>query len=863
MDKKNIKIYKCFIASPSDTKKERHICDKVFNEINNTIGEAFDFRVESVKWEEDTIPNFGKAPQQIINEQLLNNFQLFIGIMFTKFGTPTNNANSGTEEEFYLAYDKLEKGDDIKIMFYFNDEAVKPSKVDNNQSQKVKDFKVLISDKGLHSKYEGDNDFEEKLRKHLLKFFSEKQNGGIKNNYFDVSAILQDKLNDSLSIFPNQPNVWVEPELFEENEKNDAKIKIKITDIVNNPHSVVIDAPPQFGMTCLARYLVIEAWKKGGLWIYLDMNIVNIHIDINKIIKKELRGLGLENKTVDCIILDSWTHSATGSMKVLRGICNTHYQDTPLIVMHTAENFGFPEKEEIKINREFKRLTLSALPRNAIRKVVSEYNSERNIGDENTVLSKVISDMEVLNIHRTPLNCITLLKISEKHFDENPVNRTKMLEMFLFVLFDLVELPTYGDKPDVKDCEYVLGDFCEKIIREAKYDFSKDEFIQKTKKFCEYKLLNLDIEILFRILYENHIIVDCDGQFRFKALYWIYYFAAQQMHINNDFYKFIIQDEGYIKFPEIIEFYTGINRDSVDMIKILINDLSKQCDVVEQKIGLPENFNLLDNMEWDPSKRQIKQIGYEINKTVQESNLPDAIKDEYEDKSYDSNRPYNQEVYKIVKGYTFLNLRQKISASSRALRNSDYIKPLLKKSLLQEITRGWGIYSKILFLLSPFMARDGYASFDGLGFILCGFEKLDFDEKINRIIQGNPTYVVKNFKDDLFSPKSAPLFYEAVISEKNKLIKHQLILLLIFTRPKEWSKYIEQYIKDVPKKSAYLLDILNLLINRYKYDFASNKEVSDMKNLLKMCYAKHELQGKYLTDESKQISNKVIPKRDM
>lgn len=860
-----IELYKCFIASPSDTQKEREICDEVFNEINRTIGDQFKFRIESVKWEKDSRPTFGQNPQAVINEQLLDNFQIFIGIMFTKFGAPTDNYGSGTEEEFYLAHDKFENKRNIEIMFYFNDQEISPSHVDNKQAQKVKDFKELISDKGgLYSQYKGADDFKEKLKTHLTKFFINKQKIEQNDIRIDISTLLKDRLDESLSAFSNQPNVWAAPELFKDDAKNDSddKIKVSINDIIEKPYSVMIDAPPQFGLTCLSHYLVSKAWGKNSLWLYLDMKEISIHTEIEKIIEKELKSLKLENKKIDCIVLDSWRASLTGSMKVLRGICSAH-KEIPLIVMHTIGDFDFSSEDDVKINREFKKLTLSALPRNTIRKVVADYNAKKNIGDEDTILSKVVSDMQVLNIHRTPLNCITLLKISEKHFDESPLNRTKMIEMFLFVLFDLVELPTYRNKPDVKDCEHVLGYFCEQIIRNDTHDFSKDKFIEDLQLFCNEKLLDLDIDALFQILDENHIIVDCQGKFRFKALYWIYYFSAKQMHINDDFRQYIISDERYINFPEMIEFYTGIDRNSANIIQILTEDLEKQCDIVEEKTGLSGDINLLEYMEWNPSVEQITTIEETINNEVKNSKLPDSLKDEYADKDYSFDRPHRQEISKIFTEYTFLILERKISASSRALRNSDYVTPEMKRKLLQAITRGWKIFSGILFLLSPIMAKDDYASFGGVGFTLCGFDGLEFDEKIKHIILMNPSIVVKLFKDDLFSPKSAPLLYDAIKSEKNKLIKHELILLLIHARPRDWDEHVKLYIKDISKKSAYLLDVLNLLSNRYKYDFASPSELVSMTNLLKMCHAKHHLKSERLVDDMKRIPDSVIPKRNL
>lgn len=498
-----VKIYKCFIASPGDTENEREICDRVFQEINKTQGQQFSFRIESKKWENDARPSFGESAQDVINKQLVKDFQLFIGIMFTRFGVPTKNAESGTEEEFNLAY---KNKDNVEIMFYFNDEKINPNRIDTDQLNKVKAFKNKLSDNGgLYSKYIGAVDFEKKLRNHLQQYFMEIYKEPQKINHSSgsdvVANILQGRLNEALSTFSNQPEVWVNPIIYEskssEDEKGvEEKEEVEINNLVNSSYSSIIKAPPQFGLTCLSHHLVMQAWKNKHLWVYLDMNTINIQMDVEKVIKKELAKLKISEVNIDCIILDSWKSSMIGSMKVLRGLCNT-FPETPIIVMNTIGDFRPNADQNIKINREFRELTLSALSRSSIRKVVSEYNTKKNLGDENAVLDKVVKDMDVLNIHRTPLNCLTLLKISEKHFDESPVNRTKMIEMFLFVLFDLVELPTYKIKPDVKDCEHVLGFFCEGLIRNKIYDFSRDEFVNSLNMFCKKKLLDLEVSIVF------------------------------------------------------------------------------------------------------------------------------------------------------------------------------------------------------------------------------------------------------------------------------------------------------------------------------------------------------------------------------
>jgi hypothetical protein len=297
------------------------------------------------------------------------------------------------------------------------------------------------------------------------------------------------------------------------------------------------------------------------------------------------------------------------------------------------------------------------------------------------------------------------------------------------------------------------------------------------------------------------------------------------------------------------------------MIKVLTKDLSNQCDIVEEKSGLTVDFNPLEAIEWNPTKEHLEEAKKLINSEALNSNLPNSLKDEYADKNYSYAKPFNQNISNIFEEFTFLVLKQKISASSRALRNSDYISPLEKKNLLKQITRGWSLFSKILFVLSPAMAKNDQASFDGISFVLVGFDDKNIDEKIKQVIMTNPTFVVSFFKDDLFAPKSAPLLYDAINSEDNKLIKHELILLLIYGRPHKWKHHIKNYISNLPRNSPYLLDILNLLRDRCKYDFARKSEIADMGDLLKMCYAKHEFSGSNILDNMNRISDSVIPKR--
>ena len=183
-----------------------------------------------------------------------------------------------------------------------------------------------------------------------------------------------------------------------------------------------------------------------------------------------------------------------------------------------------------------------------------------------------------------------------------------MLELVLFVLFDMGNVPNYKSKPDLKDCEHVLGRFCEGMIRNKTYEFSRDAFLKNLKSFCSEKLIELDIDVVFDVLKSNCIIVQRNSNFSFRFSYWIFYFAAKRMHSDKHFAEYVFEDDKYISFPELVEFYTGIDRNRADALSILTRDIRATCDTVQEKIGLPDHMNPFRLLKWKPTETAINKI---------------------------------------------------------------------------------------------------------------------------------------------------------------------------------------------------------------------------------------------------------------
>lgn len=168
---KTHRIFEVFIASPVDVEPEREALETVVSEFNRTWSDTHRANLELVKWETHSRPAVGRDAQDVINGQVSSNYDIFLGIMWGRFGTATARAGSGTEEEFQIAYDRLKKGDRVQIMFYFKDAGIPPSEVDAKQIAQVQSFKRKIIDEygGLYCKFETRDDFLAKAREHLSK----------------------------------------------------------------------------------------------------------------------------------------------------------------------------------------------------------------------------------------------------------------------------------------------------------------------------------------------------------------------------------------------------------------------------------------------------------------------------------------------------------------------------------------------------------------------------------------------------------------------------------------------------------------------------------------------------------------------
>lgn len=120
--------YRVLIASPSELAEERQAATDAINEWNARHAAAESVVLLPITWETHALPMTGIRPQEAINQQLVRTSDPLIGMFWTKFGTSTCVAESGTVEEIdrFVAARK-------PAMLYFSSRPVSPSKIDLKQ----------------------------------------------------------------------------------------------------------------------------------------------------------------------------------------------------------------------------------------------------------------------------------------------------------------------------------------------------------------------------------------------------------------------------------------------------------------------------------------------------------------------------------------------------------------------------------------------------------------------------------------------------------------------------------------------------------------------------------------------------------
>jgi hypothetical protein len=161
-------IYRVLIASPGDCEEERKIVPELLYAWNAAHSLQSGAILEPVLWETHSTPELGDRPQGIINRQLVEYCDILIGVFWTRLGTDTGKAKSGTAEEIQQFYDSGRR-----VLLYFSARPASLDRVDHRQYTALTKYRDQMRKAGIVSSYRDVPEFRDLVRQHIANAMAE------------------------------------------------------------------------------------------------------------------------------------------------------------------------------------------------------------------------------------------------------------------------------------------------------------------------------------------------------------------------------------------------------------------------------------------------------------------------------------------------------------------------------------------------------------------------------------------------------------------------------------------------------------------------------------------------------------------
>ena len=161
---KTTKLFNLLISCPGDIKEELVLIKKAIENFNELYADQ-GIMIQPRYWAKSAFPQSGGKPQSLLNKQFVIDCDAAVALFWTRFGTPTDEYGSGTEEEIEIM---LNAGK--QVFLYFSEANPSLKDFDAKQYESVKEFKKKYESRGIFGTYDSVDRFYELFSMHLPKF---------------------------------------------------------------------------------------------------------------------------------------------------------------------------------------------------------------------------------------------------------------------------------------------------------------------------------------------------------------------------------------------------------------------------------------------------------------------------------------------------------------------------------------------------------------------------------------------------------------------------------------------------------------------------------------------------------------------
>jgi len=278
MPQETIEI-KVFISCPSDVEKEKDIAVRACDSISRMLAKE-KIAVKTIHWRKDVLPIItGQGPQKIIDGHLEGTeYDIYIGILWKKFGKPQDNGKTPTEGEFedaLLRYKQTQKP--LITVFFKEKECLLHNQHETLQYLEVQKFreKIKSHELGIYNTFTTEIDFQEKVYETIHEFV--KRLISIKDDEIHVARVQYKEVQNYLNRKVCPISEYNAERFFLPTDETN----IDTLELIKDQKRLVIVGDAGTGKTCELQRIASHFSKKDSPYFpylvslnkYVDQNI--------------------------------------------------------------------------------------------------------------------------------------------------------------------------------------------------------------------------------------------------------------------------------------------------------------------------------------------------------------------------------------------------------------------------------------------------------------------------------------------------------------------------------------------------------------------------------------------------------------
>ena len=660
----------------------------------------------------------------------------------------------------------------------------------------------------------------------------------IKEVYVPMSS--EHLLNfNSDSISPaNIDEIFVEPKIIEKLEINENGEEeediIYISDLINHSSNSIIFGIKESGKSVLLDKLLADINKQVSV-----IRKIPVLLDFNKLgntpIRTHLsRYLGIGIKEIDefisnhkiILLLDNvnFIEDSFLRLKILSEY-TVKYNITTFMTSTSTNEKDLPvDYISNPYFKEYRKLFITSYRTKQIRELTSKWFSANSSYYSEEKIENMIKMIVALNLPRTPLSISMFLWIIEKQENFVPINQANMLDTFIEKLFEKhSDSEILSSKFNYQNKIALLADIAHKMFVIGNDDYSMKfslllSFIEERLKSKAFRVNSKNILEHFIEKGVLSVKENCSEDlitFRFNCFFE--YFLMQKMVFDPEFKKYVLLPENYFYFENEIDYFTGLRRYDIDILKETTSRIYNEFEEgIKKAHELEYGF---DTFFYNPTQRTITESANkdQIIDSISSTNKPtqDDL-DELKDELLESITNTNNIQRKKKKHHPLYILERKISIALTVLKNSEEISDEELKSEsfqkdIESLTFFACIYKTYLSQIITNKDKKQLSSIEEL--------KLSYNLLPLIIQEWLLEYVGTNKLDAVIQSHIKQILKE----NNNELQKYLCVFLYADIKGDGYIKEIKNLIKSVKRK--YIFDmILFKLVSYYFFRSKENNE---------------------------------------